>query len=135
VGTVKSNKGVYPDDVTKRLAVLHDWKPDNLETGLYPTGESVMDAFATTLGQDQLRDRFPTSAVHPYLDEWKDKLNKLLVDSQDSGGHPDIGAYAYDLRFLTKQAFVTSNGGYFGLAHRDTAPGRSIGSGLLGTWN
>ncbi|KAJ4226179.1 hypothetical protein NW759_004765 [Fusarium solani] len=123
VGTVKSNKGVYPDDVTKRLAVLHDWKPDNLETGLYPTGESVMDAFATTLGQDQLRDRFPTSAVHPYLDEWKDKLNKLLVDSQDSGGHPDIGAYAYDLRFLTKQAFVTSNGGYFGLAHRDTAQG------------
>lgn len=133
VGTVKTNKGVYPDDTAKRLAVLHEWKPDDLTTGLYPTGESVMDAFATTLGQDQFRDRYPSSAVHPYLDEWKVKLGKLLAERKDSVEQPDIGGYAYDLRFITKQAFVISDRGYFGLAHRDTNPGKPTGSRSLDT--
>ncbi|CAM1511935.1 Fc.00g094480.m01.CDS01 [Cosmosporella sp. VM-42] len=127
VDTLQSNKGVYPDDTAKRLAALRSWKTDSVRTGLYPTGEPLFDAFASSLAQDQLRDRLPTSAVHPYLHEWKDKLSRMLSNPQNSAsGHPnntEIGSHAYDLRFITKQAFVTSKSGYFGLGHQDAEPG------------
>ncbi|KAH7142747.1 heterokaryon incompatibility protein-domain-containing protein [Dactylonectria estremocensis] len=130
VGTVKSNKGAYPDDTSKGLAALHSWKPDNLVAGIYPTGESVLDAFITTLIQDRLRDRFPAVATWSSLQEFKDKLTKLLASFENpSDGHSnnvDIGSYAHDLRFLPKQAFVTCERGYFGLGHRDTEPGDII---------
>lgn len=130
VGTVQSNRGAYPDDATKGLAALHGWKPDNLMTGIYPTGESILDAFVTTLAQDRLSDRFPAIDTWPSLQELKDKLTKLLATFEDpSDGHSgnvDIGSYAHDLRFLPKQAFIACEGGYFGLGHRDAEPGDII---------
>ncbi|KAK7219774.1 hypothetical protein V2G26_007777 [Clonostachys chloroleuca] len=127
VATVQSNKGTYPDGITKRLTALHTWKPESLMTGIYPTGESILDAFITTLVQGKLRDRFPAIVTWSSLQELKDKLAEVLAGSMGSSGEPtrnvDISSYAHELRFLPEQAFITCKTGYFGLSHRDTKPG------------
>ncbi|ENH69208.1 Heterokaryon incompatibility protein 6, OR allele [Fusarium oxysporum f. sp. cubense race 1] len=70
-------------DTTKRLTALQTWKPDNLMTGIYPTGESNLDAFITTLVQGKLRDRFPTIVTWSSLQELQSKLKELLASSTD----------------------------------------------------
>jgi hypothetical protein len=128
VATVQSNKGTYPDGITKRLTALHTWKPESLMTGIYPTGESILDAFITTLVQGKLRDRFPAIVTWSSLQELKDKLAEVLAGSMGSSDEPtrnvDISSYAHELRFLPEQAFITCKTGYFGLSHRDTKPGK-----------
>lgn len=128
IATVQSNKGTCPADTAKRLTALQTWKPDNLMTGTYPTGESNLDAFITTLVQGKLRDRFPTIVTWSSLQELKSKLKELLASSTDpSDGHTnniDASSYAHELRFLSEQAFITCKTGYFGVSHKDTQPGK-----------
>ncbi|EXM16651.1 hypothetical protein V3481_018391 [Fusarium oxysporum f. sp. vasinfectum] len=130
IATVQSNKGTCPADTTKRLTALQTWKPDNLMTGIYPTGESNLDAFITTLVQGKLRDRFPTIVTWSSLQELKSKLKELLASSTDpSDEHTnniDASSYAHELRFLSEQAFITCKTGYFGVSHKDTQPGDII---------
>ncbi|EXL41949.1 hypothetical protein FOCG_15311 [Fusarium oxysporum f. sp. radicis-lycopersici 26381] len=130
ITTVQSNKGTCPADTAKRLTALQTWKPDNLMTGTYPTGESNLDAFITTLVQGKLRDRFPTIVTWSSLQELNSKLKELLASSTDpSDGHTnniDASSYAHELRFLSEQAFITCKTGYFGVSHKDTQPGDII---------
>lgn len=47
------------------------WEPDNLYTATYVTGEPLIDAFAKTLLQNDLRERNPTDKGWPTLAEWR----------------------------------------------------------------
>ncbi|PON26267.1 hypothetical protein TGAM01_v204743 [Trichoderma gamsii] len=53
------------------LFAIRLWEPEDLYTGTYVTGEPLIDAFAKTLLQNDLRERNPTDKGWPTLAEWR----------------------------------------------------------------
>lgn len=92
--------------------VIRQWGPAHLQNGLYPTGESYSDAFATTIIRNLLRERFPTYSSYATLQEWEKKVF--------SGGEAKSSRI---LQYTQNSAFVVTEEGYIGLSTLDTKPG------------
>jgi hypothetical protein len=51
------------------IETVRKWKPNDLQTSYYVTGESLLNAYAKTLTGNYLRERFPTMPIAT-LNEW-----------------------------------------------------------------
>ncbi len=65
------------------LQVIQSWVPEDLKTATYPTGESLMDAFAITLRQNNLIHRFQRKA-EPTLEKWRTYIQDTVLVSKPS---------------------------------------------------
>lgn len=52
------------------LEAIQTWKPKSLETNDYASGESMADAYLSTLRMGYLKEQFPFYEV-PSLEEWR----------------------------------------------------------------
>jgi hypothetical protein len=97
--------------------VMQRWEPENLQTASYVTGESLLDAFASAIACDRLRDRYPTVGSYSTLQEWKEYISKAseMLSGEQKSNIP--------LQHLRGQAFINTAEGYFGLSTPNAKPG------------
>jgi hypothetical protein len=100
---------------------IQRWAPDNLQTGSYVTGESLLDAFASTLTENELRDRYATIGSYPTLQEVKSDIFGDMTKTEDLSNGETWNRNI--LRRLSSRAFITTEEGYFGLGTPSTKPG------------
>jgi hypothetical protein len=100
---------------------IQRWSPDNLQTGSYVTGESLLDAFASTLTENELRDRYAKIGSYPALQEVKSDIFGDMTKTEDLSNGETWNRNI--LRRLSSRAFITTEEGYFGLGTPSTKPG------------
>jgi hypothetical protein len=119
------------DPLDKALQSVRSWEPPNLHTEMYPTGGTLLDAYAITLLQNSLQERFSEQQDWPRLDEWKAHGTGHLWDRHL--GKASISEERFDLnnRFdfmaFTRckgRVFMSSEEGYIGLGPSGARPGR-----------
>jgi len=95
------------------LQAIQSWAPNDLDKITYPTGESLMDAFAITLHQNNMIHRFLRDG-EPTLDEWRTYIRDVILAGKD--GNEDINTssfYATELfRSCYGRDFMTTMEGY-----------------------
>ncbi|KAM0264110.1 hypothetical protein ACHAQJ_000855 [Trichoderma viride] len=127
--TIKS-VGIYcffhPQAVLRSIRL---WEPENLDTGTYVTGESLLDAFAKTLLQNDLRERNPTDKGWPSLAEWKSYCEKhIFADSAEPLEALNFSHYLDNMVSgrCARRMFIETEEGYIGLGPRGCKPGDII---------
>jgi hypothetical protein len=104
------------------------WEPENLYTGTYVTGESLLDAFVKTLIQNDLRERNPTDKGWPSLAEWKAYCKKhIFAESAEPLENLNLSHYldAMVSGRCARRVFIETEEGYIGLGPKGCKPGES----------
>ena len=107
------------------LEVIRTWEQLNMQQDCrIGTGESLIDAFVSTLRLNLLKERFPSFSI-PTLQEWRQTFMAKYSCSSDThaDSFPDIDEDFYWCRGRT---FVTSVEGYIGLCPIGASPGTLI---------
>jgi len=121
---VRSVKGPAPKDADQALAAIQSWAPGGVQTALYPTGESLLDAFASALVMNRFRNRVQSSAISNVA-EWKKELLDHLSKPPGSAGEEIAAKKKHILDYLKGMVFITVEDGYFGLATSNVEPGKN----------
>ncbi|RSL74083.1 hypothetical protein CEP53_000444 [Fusarium sp. AF-6] len=88
--TVSSVTSDVPDDTTKALQLARSWEPDDLYTAGYPTGETLLEAYASLFLQHTFKDRWPIILFIRPVDESKRQF-RLIGDGFVYGLSDAIG--------------------------------------------
>jgi len=115
------------------LQLVQSWKPPDMETVAYVTGDPLSDVFARTLLRGRLLDWYPGS-IYTSLKEWKASCGNGLFGhyaksaTEESSDPEDpfhtttsLGNYFY--RSCLGRSFVTTQEGYIGLGPSGVEPG------------
>ena len=123
---VKGIQAAVLSDVSKNapeddLGIMSSWEdrePLNLRTGGYPTGESLLSAYCSTLRAGFLAERWPFHAVLS-LEDWKTQYLTMtsnflrdLPSSQDTVNKADIASH---LKLVKGRPIIRTVNGYIGL--------------------
>lgn len=121
--TIAHVHGPLPEgaDTLESLELVRKWEPKDLETGTYPGGGSVRDAYARTLSGNALNDRFPERDYAGSFNEWiaQDSPTALFGEKAKTPLSADSNPTLMEklaLSLLPGRAFVRTKEGYFGLA-------------------
>ncbi|KAH8777850.1 heterokaryon incompatibility protein [Diaporthe sp. PMI_573] len=117
-----------PEGLEWQNAVDHvrQWQPCGLDTATYrPTGEPLRKAFACTLIENAVAERFPEYDLLS-IDKWVNQVGdgSLFGDCADSLGEVEAGDSA--LGCCAERAFIQTHEGYIGLAPAETRPGDAV---------
>jgi len=113
------------------IRTVRAWEPADLDTGIYPTGESVRDAYATVLNGNWLQDRMPERIYDDWLKDWRlqDSHTALFGErareNLQEGAAPS-GLEIFALSLLPKRTFLTTSEGYFGLGPPQARSGENF---------
>jgi Heterokaryon incompatibility protein (HET) len=121
VATVSKVKGTSPNNTSEALAVIKTWAPDDIQQGTYATGEPVVDAFASVLTANNVKENVPNG--HLRLSTFKEALLRHLSskDIEISNRSSDLSRHR--LERLVKRTFIVTEDGYFGLGPADAESG------------
>ncbi|KAK1242546.1 hypothetical protein MKX08_005358 [Trichoderma sp. CBMAI-0020] len=111
------------------LFAIRLWEPENLYTGTYVTGEPLIDAFAKTLLQNDLRERNPTDKGWPTLAEWRAYCKRhIFSESAEPLEILNSSHYLDDMVSgrCGRRVYMETVEGYIGLGPRDCMPGDTI---------
>ena len=100
---------------------VREWKPEGLLTRKYPTGDSLMTAFALTIICGMVSDRY-SGMAGPYLKDWEAVLLSFLTnhaESEVSRVHDVTSA----ISMLDRRTFIYTTDGYIGINAEPTKPG------------
>lgn len=124
-GTVHHINGAPPHDIAEALAAIRQWAPDFAK---YPTGEDAEDAYAWTLVQGRVNERYAYFPVSPgYVISLQEQKEAIYREVRDEGRLPDDGERLQEVLYkIHDRAFFTTNDGYFGLAPAATQQGDRI---------
>ena len=115
-----------PIDSREIMSSWREREPPDLRTAAYPTGESLLDAYCSTLRAGYLSERWPEHAG-PSLEEWKAQyLNKMFNFSRSSLGSQEVmnnADVAWCLRIVRARRVFRTTDGYVGLG----PPGTEVG--------
>jgi hypothetical protein len=119
------------DPLDMALQSVRSWEPPNLHTGMYRTGGTLLDAYAITLLQNSLRERFSEQKDWPTLDEWKTHgtgrlWDRYLAKAPTSKERFDLNN-RFDFMALTRckgRVFMSTEEGYIGLGPLGARAGR-----------
>jgi len=112
------------------IDVMMSWRPQGLDTASYPTGDGLSHAYAITLMNFDLRERFVDMTTQPYLRDWMATLAHIgLLSELWAGGQwvaPQLmNRYIQESIYrCTGKAFIETDEGYIGLAIADAQPGK-----------
>ncbi|KAM0454942.1 hypothetical protein ACHAPV_008083 [Trichoderma viride] len=108
------------------LFAIRLWEPQNLYTGKYVTGEPLIDAFAKTLLQNDLRERNPTDKGWPTLAEWRAYCKRhIFSGSAEPLEILNSSHYLDDMVSgrCGRRVYMETEEGYIGLGPRGCKPG------------
>ncbi|KAF4996974.1 hypothetical protein FGRMN_4192 [Fusarium graminum] len=115
------------------LRMIREWAAAYVDSSLYVTGQSKLEAFASVICGYRLRERYPKLITLPSIQQWAATLGDEIMDQQSDQAHVLDLPYVRDaIGFSKHKAFVSSEEGYFGLAPPETKEGDVI-CVLLGT--
>jgi Heterokaryon incompatibility protein (HET) len=124
-GTVHLVKGPVPKDNREILEAIWKWAPKDIQSGVYPTEESALTAYALGLSLGMVRDRFPAAeGLLPTLRELEMELKSFAEPSQCPVDRSPPGAFRQMLGNPKGRLFVVTKNGYFGLGPPKTEPGK-----------
>lgn len=112
---------MVPHDLLEILETIRTSEPEDLHTGSYVTGESMLDAYVPTLHLNYLKDRHPVRA-DATLQEWKEFfLDKISV----SRGPIDVDSIKnqYTYHWVRSRTFVMTEESYIGAGSAGAQPG------------
>lgn len=116
-------------DPEKDMSIVRSWQPENLYDETYVNGDSLLDAYAVTLLQFRLRDRWPTNEYMPTLEDWKSQkqappmFGKQIKQAREGCFDRSISLSHRAYNCVLRRLFFRTNEGYIGLAPIDTKPG------------
>lgn len=108
------------------LFAIRLWEPEDLYTGTYVTGEPLIDAFAKTLLQNDLRERNPTDKGWPTLAEWRAYCKRhIFSESAEPLEILNSSHYLDDMVSgrCGRRVYMETEEGYIGLGPRGCKPG------------
>ncbi|PNP38003.1 hypothetical protein TGAMA5MH_10102 [Trichoderma gamsii] len=111
------------------LFAIRLWEPEDLYTGTYVTGEPLIDAFAKTLLQNDLRERNPTDKGWPTLAEWRAYCKRhIFSESAEPLEILNSSHYLDDMVSgrCGRRVYMETEEGYIGLGPRGCKPGDII---------
>ncbi|KAJ3575182.1 hypothetical protein NPX13_g4120 [Xylaria arbuscula] len=132
VGSVKVPVSGYcefktdEDALSSCIRTVRGWEPEDLYTGTYINGESLLEAYARTLICGNLRDRVPDS-WRPTLERWQGQwhTNALFGDLAKEN-QLDLSNLTRQeeapLQMLVGRNFFTCDNGYMGIGPGDIKP-------------
>ncbi|KAL7627071.1 hypothetical protein AAE478_003847 [Parahypoxylon ruwenzoriense] len=123
VSTVLAVQGPVVRQDTQALAAIRNWAPDDIRTGLYPTGESLVDAFASTMVMNKVKDHISTRGSIPTLQVLRESLLGHLSQPGEGDGVDVSPLSRLATEILRGRVFITTDNGYFGLGPPGTQPG------------
>jgi hypothetical protein len=116
------------EDSGATLSVIRTWERENLQQGSYiNSGESLADAFVSTLRLNLLKERFPSFGI-PTLQEWRQTYTSKYSISASSQNlrADDYTKIEEDFYWCKGRTFVISEEGYIGLCPVGAYPGRLL---------
>lgn len=75
---------IVPVDSPEAFDVLRMWEPEGLHEQPYTTGESLLDAYCTTIRAGYVEERWPRLSA-PSLCEWKEHYLEISSSSSSTG--------------------------------------------------
>lgn len=135
-------EGPIPKGLDRRDAMdrVKQRQPRDLDTATYkPTGEPLRKAYACTLIEDYVKDRFH-GLPYPTIEQWVEQAGDctLFGDLSPPGDWADEmkmrAAIHRAVVFCENYAFIQTHEGYIGLAPPETMPGDVVAI-LLGCSN
>jgi hypothetical protein len=126
-----------PEGLERQNAVdrVRRWQPCGLDTATYrPTGEPLRKAYACTLIENVVAQRFPENGLLS-IDKWANQVGDgfLFGDCANSPGEVEAGdsmktdaAVRLALGCCAERAFIQTHEGYIGLAPAETRPGDAV---------
>lgn len=103
------------------LVPLKSWAPGDLQTGNYPTGESILDAFSLALVGSYVAEIVPGTSLS--LQQLKDRIAGHLSSLHDEHEGAISILSPNRLGALRNRVFITTEDGFFGFGPRETQPG------------
>ena len=96
---------------------IRSWIPSDLEAAVYPTGETMLDAYARTPLQNCFNDCLPSIAA-PTLKDWKSSAEFKALFEKDTISTIELSTFFGHkvLTYCPGRQFITTNEGYIGLA-------------------
>jgi hypothetical protein len=107
-------------EVLESLRLVREWEPEDLDSGSYPTGESVRDAYARLLLGNSVQDRYPERVYDVWFKDWKNQdsptaLFGAAARTPLSDNAMPNGFEKTALSMLTGRSFMTTSEGFLGL--------------------
>ncbi|KLU92613.1 hypothetical protein MAPG_11558 [Magnaporthiopsis poae ATCC 64411] len=124
------NDPVVSNDPGIDLMTVRTWEPGDLQGRSYVAGGSLLDAYAVTLLQHRIRDRWPKNSYMPTLEEWKSQTAvPAEFGERAKPGHSvdrfdrsiSLSNRAYNC--VLRRALFSTEEGYLGLGPVATQPG------------
>jgi hypothetical protein len=123
--TVRIVSQTAPENIREILSVIQEWEPEDLTSGLYVTGESLLDAYVSTLCLNWVKELLPGNA-YPSLQEWKEIFfNKIFVSAAPVDADVVSDRWVYRvLNWVRGRTFIAMDEGYIGLGSKAVQPGK-----------
>lgn len=111
------------DNIAGIIRYLQRLGIERLKSSHYPTGENVLDAYLQTLALGTLKDQMPRRG-DPTLLEWREELIRQASEDRipERGNSDNRFEYSIVDR-IAKQAIITTQEGYIGIATNQAQPG------------
>lgn len=121
-GTVHHINGPPPQDKAEALAAIRQWAPNAAK---YPTGDDAEDAYAWTLVQGRVNERYAYFPVSPgYVISLQEQKEAIYREVRDEERLSDDGERLQEVLYkIHDRAFFTTDDGHFGLAPAATQQG------------
>lgn len=109
------------------IRTIREWAGTFVDSSLYITGESKLEAFATVLCGYRLREKYPKLITLPSFQQWAITLRDgILNDQCDRIRVLEEPRVRDAILFSNHKTFVSSDEGYFGLAPSGTRQGGKL---------
>jgi Heterokaryon incompatibility protein (HET) len=126
-GIVNQVNGAICKDDYDALKAMYEWAPKDIFSGVYPTGETTLEAYLQILSLNKVRNRFPTAHnLLPALGELETMFKSVLDTSQPPTFEVLTTFFDQILASIKGRIFVTTNDGHFGLGPPMTEPGTHL---------
>ncbi|KAI1398394.1 heterokaryon incompatibility protein-domain-containing protein [Hypoxylon fuscum] len=123
------NEAVTSGDPAKDMNIVQSWQPEGLYDKAYVNGDSLLNAYAVTLLQFRLRDRWPNNHYMPKLEDWKSQkqappmFGTQAIHTGDARFDRSISLSHRAYNCVLRRLLFTTSEGYIGLAPIGTRPG------------
>jgi len=119
--TILEVKQPSSGSLSQQFDIVRSWEPDNLQSGRYVTGESLLETHLRMLRFNRFTDRYPGSAycsLHEWYCDFTSHVQKSV--SRDEAEIPEL----LEIDHLHNTSYITTNEGFIGLAPATALPGK-----------